>query len=121
MYAEAKERAVHVTEHRGQRWHGDRNYVGKRALRNSNRLRERLRHGGSFFGLATACIPHAGKRSRHLPFIRSTNSGTSPPAGSKSEPRRGFSCIRRGAYGAVGFRGVTDAPTERPSWRRFSD
>src|SRR5258708_40205351 len=42
------------------------------------------------------------------------------PAGSKSEPRRGFRCIRRGAYGAVGFRGVKDAPKERPICRRFS-
>ena len=31
-----------------------------------------------FFGLATACIPHAGERSRHLQLIRSTDSGTSP-------------------------------------------
>jgi subfamily B ATP-binding cassette protein HlyB/CyaB len=30
--------------------------------------------------LATACIPYAGKRSRHLQLIRSTNSGTSPTA-----------------------------------------
>src|SRR5438309_1481338 len=31
------------------------------------------------------------------------------PACSKSEPRRGLTCIRWGAYGVVGFSGVKDA------------
>jgi|GEM_PF-2666014 len=31
-----------------------------------------------FCALASACIPPAGKRSRHLQLIRSTESGTSP-------------------------------------------
>src|SRR5438105_2790131 len=31
------------------------------------------------------------------------------PACSKSEPRRGLTCIRWGAYGAAGFSGVKDA------------
>jgi hypothetical protein len=42
--------------------------------------------------------------ARELPYL------CQRPAGSKSEPRRGLTCIRWGAYGVVGFRGVKDAP-----------
>jgi len=42
--------------------------------------------------------------ARELPYL------CKRPAGSKSEPRRGLTCIRWGAYGVVGFRGVKDAP-----------
>src|SRR5437588_7646414 len=41
--------------------------------------------------------------ARELPYL------CQRPAGSKSEPRRGLTCIRWGAYGAVGFSGVKDA------------
>jgi hypothetical protein len=42
--------------------------------------------------------------ARELPYL------CQRPACSKSEPRRGLTCIRWGAYGVVGFRGVKDAP-----------
>ena len=41
--------------------------------------------------------------ARELPYL------CKRPAGSKSEPRRGLTCIRWGAYGVVGFSGVKDA------------
>ena len=51
--------------------------------------------------------------ARELPYL------CQRPAGSKSEPRRGLTCIRWGAYGAAGFSGVKDA-RERFYCRRFS-
>src|SRR5205807_4427142 len=42
------------------------------------------------------------------------------PACSKSEPRRGLTCIRWGAYGAAGFSGVKDARKSVLICRRFS-
>jgi len=42
------------------------------------------------------------------------------PACSKSEPRRGLTCIPWGAYGVVGFRGVKDAPKSVLFAGRFS-
>src|SRR5216684_1624116 len=78
MHAQAEERALHITENRRQRRHGDRNDVGKRALRNSNRLREKLLHGGSFFWFGDRL--HTTCRQKEPPpqLIRSTDSGTSP-------------------------------------------
>src|SRR5712692_9139777 len=80
MHAQAEERALHITENRRQRRHGDRNDVGKRALRNSNRLREKLLHGGSFFWFGDRL--HTTCRQKEPPpqLIRSTDSGTSPEA-----------------------------------------
>ena len=65
--AQPEEGTLHIAKHpgNGQR-ELNRNILGYEFL--FRRLRERLHFGGSFLGLATPCIPHAGERSRHSHF-----------------------------------------------------
>ena len=85
----------------GARLSVERDPAGQRGARRAGRMQMKREPRG--WRDASKAFLSLHRVTRKLPQL------CKRPAGSESEPRRGLTCIRRGAYGAVGFSGVKDA------------